>query len=349
MKIRSFEFCAAIFILMQCCLLGFFINGSYRYMGQNCWIVPLIGMIVGFPILLIYLYLFNQNKSINSLINDLFKKSGKIINMILILFFSLFSMILFWNITNFTSSQYLYNTPQLYIEIIFIISFIYVLSHGTNSLFRTLLVLVYVLIIIYIINFTSLITQVDINNIKPIFYGKFNLFKSLIDYIGFIICPIFILLIIPKNKIDDVNINKKIIITYFVSNISNFIILFLLISVFGINLLNLYQYPEYHILKRVTLFGLGERFEKILAIYWFLVTASGIILTIHYIYKNLNFSKKIIYILIIISLLCSEFLFSSSTSARYYIGGFFSYIMIVFLVIVPLFIFLKIKKSSKTT
>ena len=269
--------------------------------------------------------------------------------MILILFFSLFSMILFWNITNFTSSQYLYNTPQLYIEIIFIISFIYVLSHGTNSLFRTLLVLVYVLIIIYIINFTSLITQVDINNIKPIFYGKFNLFKSLIDYIGFIICPIFILLIIPKNKIDDANINKKIIITYFVSNISNFIILFLIISVFGINLLNLYQYPEYHILKRVTLFGLGERFEKILAIYWFLVTASGIILTIHYIYKNLNFSKKIIYILIIISLLCSEFLFSSSTSARYYIGGYFSYIMVVFLVIVPLFIFLKTKKSSKTT
>lgn len=349
MKKRSFEFCAAVFILMQCCLLGFFINGSYRYMGQNCWLVPLIGMIVGFPILLIYLYLFNQNKSINNLINDLFKKSGKIINIILTLFLALFSMTLFWNLTNFTSSQYLYNTPQLYIEIIFIIAFIYVLSHGTNSLFRTLLILVYVLMIIYLINFTSLIPQVEINNIKPIFYGKFNLIRSLIDYIGFIVCPIFILLIIPKNKIDDNNINKKIIITYFVSNILNFIIIFLLISVFGINLLNLYQYPEYHILKRVTFFGLGQRFEKILAIYWFLVTSSGIMLTINYIDKNLKFNKKINYILIIILLLCSEYLFPSNTSARHYIGGYFSYIIIVFLVIIPLIILLKKRKSSKTT
>ncbi len=343
MKIKSSEFCASIFILMQCCLLGFFINGSYRYMGQNCWIVPLIGMIIGFPILLVYLYFFNQNKSINILINNLFKKFGNFINIIIILFLFLFSMILFWNLTNFTSSQYLYNTPQLYIEIIFIIAFIYVLNHGIKPLFRTLLILVYVLFIIYLVNFTNLITQVEINNIKPIFYGKFNLIKSLIDYIGFIICPIFILLIIPKDNIDDKNINKKIIITYFISNILNFIIVFLLISVFGINLLNLYQYPEYHILKRVTFFGLGQRFEKVLAIYWFLVTSAGIMLTLNYIDKSLNFNKKINYFFIIFSLLCSKYLLPNNTIARNYIGGYFSFVIIFFLVIIPLFIFFKKK------
>lgn len=352
MKIRISEVCASIFILMQCCFLGFFANSSYYYMEQNCWIVPIIGMIIGFPILLIYLYFFNQDKDINVLINTHFKKFGKFINICLILFIALYTMIIFWNLTNFTISQYLYNTPQLYIEIIFIIAFIYILKHGTEALFRTILIIVYVLIAIYIVNVTSLVPQIELNNIKPFFYGDFNLFEALINYFAFIICPVFVLLVIPKSSIEGKNINKKIILTYFISNISAFIILFLLISVFGINLLNLYEYPEYHILKRVSFFGVGQRFEKVLAIYWFLIVSSGIILTIQYISKSLttNFKfKKLNYVIIIVLLLCSQFLFPNNISAKHFIRGFFPYLVIIFLIILPFIIYLKIKKSSKTT
>jgi len=352
MKIKTIEFCASIFIMMQCCLMGFFFSGTYKYMGANGWIIPIIGTFIGFPILLLYLYIFNKKEDINKIINNYFGKFGKFINILLILFISFFASILFWNVTEFTHLQYLYNTPLSFISIILILCIIYILNNGTNSLFRTLLMIGYILLMLHIINSISLVSQVNLNNIKPLFYGKFNILKPLLDYIVYTICPIFCLLIIPKNKIEDKNLNKNIIITYFISCLTTTIILFLIISVCGINIIDLFQYPEFHILKRVSFLGISQRLEKILAIYWFLVGISGVILFSHYVFHSLktNFNtNKINYLYIIIILFCSQYFFPNIIVARNFINYIFTYLIPIFLIIIPLILCIKIKKSSKTT
>lgn len=352
MKVRSLEICSLIFFIMQACLFGYLINGMFRYTGVNSWIIPLIGSIIGFPLLLLYLYIFNYKKdlNINELNIKLFNKKGKILNVLIIIFVSFLAMTLFWNLTNFVSSQYLYNTPQIFVELLFIGAIIYIVHNGINSLYRTCLILAYFLGLIFIINFTGLIKQVDFKNIMPFFYGDFNYIKSCFIYITFTICPIFLTLIIPKKNIVDKNLNKKIIITYIITNICIFIIVFLIISIFGINLTKLYQYPGYHILKRVFIGNI--RMEKALAIYWILTLFVSITYSLYYVFKSLkdNFKiKKTNYIIITLVLYCSQYLFVNSTTAKDFVETTFSYIMGIFLIGIPLIIFIKIKKTKYIT
>lgn len=354
MKIKTLEVCSFIFIVMQTCLFGYALNGCFRYTGVNSWIIPIIGSLIGFILLLLYLYIFNYKKdlNINELNIHLFKKYGKILNSFLMIFISFLAMTLFWNLTNFVSSQYLYNTPQLFVELLFIGTIIYIIHNGINALFRTSLILAYILLFVSILNHTGLLQQIDIKNIMPFFNGEFDIIRSSFTYIVFIICPIFMLLIIPKNKIDSKDLNKKIIITYIVTSIIIFTIIFLIISIFGINLVNLYQYPGYHILKRVFVGGITERMEKALAIYWVLTLFMGVIFCIYYVFKslkdNFNFKKKS-YVLIFIILYCSQYLFKNSTIAKYWIETSFPYIIGIFLIGIPLIIFIKIKKTKLIT
>lgn len=353
MKIRTSEVCAFVFIVMQSLLFGYTLNGCVKYTGVDSWIIPIIGSLLGFLLLLVYLYIFNYKKelNINELNIDLFKY-GKVLNILLIIFVSFLAMALFWNLTNFVSSQYLYNTPQIFVELLFIGTVIYIIHNGVNSLFRTCLILAYILLFTSFINNTGLLKQINFKNLMPFFHSDFNIIKSCFVYITSAVCPIFLLLIIPRNKVMGKNLNKKIILTYIVTSLIIFFIIFLIISIFGINLVKLYQYPGYHILKRVFVGGITERMEKALAIYWVLTLFMGVIFSIYYVFKslkdNFNFKKKS-YVLIFIILYCSQYLFKNSTIAKYWIETGFPYVIGIFLIGIPLIIFIKIKKTKLIT
>ena len=61
------------------------------------------------------------------------------------------------------------------------------------------------------------------------------------------VLPLYLLLIIPKNDIDNKYFFKHITISYIIGSISLFLVLITTIGVFGINLCNLYEYPEFKI------------------------------------------------------------------------------------------------------
>lgn len=350
MKTKTSEFCVMMIFMMLSCFLGMGAESCLLISGIDYWLVPILGTIIGFPILLIFLSLFNKNKSLPDLIESAFgNKIGKFLNILLLLSSISFNLITFWNLISFVSSQYLYSTPSWFITLLFMLTAIYLLSKNERVIFRTSFMLFYIVLILYFVSFFGLSIQIKITNIMPFLEnGITPVLKGIYSYISYMILPIMFLLIVPKKNIENNKLNKYIIITYFISNLSIFIIMFIVMSVFGIELANLYQYPAYHILKRVFIGGFIERMENTIAIHWIIILFISSLFSYYFtkemIKKVFNFKEIITYILLIVIMFYSQYIFKNNTIGEDIFLKVYPIILGIFLIGIPFITFLKTKK-----
>lgn len=340
--IKITQFCSSIFLISLSCILGILVTGLVNISGVDSWISIIIGVLIGFIILLLYLYIYNFKSDLpfEQKIKLIFGKKSTIILVLFILFTISFSSILFWNLTNFVSSQYLYNTPNFFIEIVFLITINYFLSKKKETVFRACLILTYIFLIFYLISLFGLINKIDINNFKPILETTpLNIIKGIFIYISYTVIPIFLFYIVPKKKISNFS-NKSIMCTYLISNLIIFSIFLIVICVFGIDLAQMYQYPTYHVLKRLFI----ERIENILSMGWIIVLLVPCSIACYFVkdlIKNTFNLDSSIPILII--LYFSKCLFRNSTYGEFFLINIYPFIMISF-ALVNLIIAYKIKK-----
>lgn len=343
--IKISQYCSSIFLTILSCLLGILVTGLVNIGGVDSWISIILGTILGIFILTIYLsiYNFKSDLSFYEKIKVLFNKKSFIILNMFIFISILFSSILFWNLTNFISSQYLYNTPSYFIEIIFLITIGYFLSHKKTTIFRACLIFAYIFIVFYLFSFFGLINKIDLNNFKPMFQTNFlNIIKCTFIYISYTAIPMFFMNIISKKKIENFS-NKSIIVTYIISNLVIFSVLFIVISIFGIDLARIYQYPTYHVLKRVFI----ERIENILSMGLIIVLLIPCSIMCYFsqdlIKNTYHFDCKIVLLII---LYFSKYIFKNSTYGEYLILNILPFIMLSFIIVI-LIIFYKIKKIKR--
>ena len=173
---------------------------------------------------------------------------------------------------------------------------------------------------------------------------------------AYTILPIFVLTIIPKNKIDNNRkFEKRLIIFYILFNLINFTVLFNVISVLGIDLASLYQYPDYHVLRRISIGGFIERIESLLAIQWMFCIYMMLILCFNYIITSLNDTFKFKktkffnFIIPIITIALSLIVFKNNTIANNFIVYIYPTILIIFFLIVPFIIYLFMHFKFKKT
>lgn len=355
MRTKKLEFCTMIVFMMFSAFLGTGAETCLRIAGIDYWMVPIVGTIIGIPIVLMYAYIFNNlgDKDINALNEELFgKKFGKFINIIILLFVISFNLITFWNMTSFVSSQYLYNTPIWFVNLLFIVPAIYLIIKGPRIMFRSVLMLFYIAIILYIISALGLGTQVKLTNIQPILADGFApVLKAVYNYISYMIFPIFFILIIPKNEIDGKNMKKSILITYFITSILIFIIMFFVVGVFGIELTTLYQYPSYHILKRVFIGGFIERMENTLSIQWIIVLFISTLFTHYYTTRSLkdifSMNDKFIIVIVVIIMYLSQYIFKNNTFSEMFLTKYYPIALGIFLFLIPLIITIRLFYKKK--
>ena len=358
MKIKPLDLCVTLFFVSQSFVLGIYTSNNIRLSGVDSYLTPFIGASIGFIYFLIVLYIFNykSNLNINKLNKYLFGKFGTFINIILILFISFCVMILNWDLMNFVSSQFLYDTPQFFISILFIIAFIYLLRQDKFSIARTLLIFFYIFCLLAIISILGLIFQVKISNLLPFLEnGITPVINSSISYIAYMVLPTFFILGISKDEIEGKNLNKKLIITYILGAFSIFNIIFLTVGAFGIELSKLYQFPSYHVLKRVLSGTFIDKAENLLAIQNIIVLFSSMTYYLYYIQRSIkeNFPKiknYYFYIWMIILLYVGQYTFKNNTIGESFFLNIFPIIIICFMLGITLLIFFKIiyKKRSIT-
>ena len=242
-KINSIQFCSIFIMIVLETFFGLEGTNILKISGNSSLISIILGFIFGILILLIFFKIFNFKPNLN--INEknivLFgNKIGKIINIILLICFINISITSFYNLNNFIGIQFLNKTPFLVIGMLFSIVIFYINTKGLETISRVSFILLSISLIFIIIPSISLFKNIELNNFLPIINTDINnIYMGSLDIIIKNILPIFLLLIIPKERISDNKTNKYIIISYILIFIIIFNIFINIIGILGINLATL--------------------------------------------------------------------------------------------------------------
>lgn len=363
-KLQFSEIATLIYFCIRSAIIGIGMN-AYLYYGKvDAYLSIIIGAIIGIIPLLLILKVSNINKSknIHGIIEEVLgTKVGKGISWILFGFVSFYCIVLFYDLINFIASEYLYKTPSYLIGIMLLIPIIYLLSKDLNVLGRTSVILFGLSIILYLFSLIGLIPRIDTENLLPFLEnGISGPLKGAFMHIAFAILPLFIFTIIPKDSVvPSKNLDKKIVIAHFVYTVLIFIVLISIIGVLGIDLALLYQYPDYHLLRRIQVGGFIQRTESILAIQWVLCLFMMISICMYYLLttadflipKNDKFKKIEVFLFPIVILILTRTLFQNNTIFVNFTMKQFPIIIYIFLFGIPLFIYIvyKLKNLKRKT
>lgn len=269
-KITNFEIATLNYFVTRAFLVGVTFNTLINVMRRDSWVIPLISI----PLDILFIFIINKiinyepDLNLPQKVIKLFGKTlGTIILILVCIFILSMGILNYLTLNNFIQSQFLTRTPLIAIAIILIITIFYILCKGIDVICRTSNILFFINIFLFVISFSGLISSFDFTNLKPMFQSSTNDYLSGINnYYAFHIAPMFLITMIPKNKVNNPKIKKTMIISTVISSITMFCVILATLSVLGYELTALYEYPEFHVLKQATLVGASSRIESILVI-----------------------------------------------------------------------------------
>ena len=358
-KLHLFEYNCISYFLIRCAFVGICLNNLLIISKQDSWLAVIFAFILGFIPLGIFYLIISHNPKEN--INDFIKNSlgnilGSIVNIAIIIFVFLFTSLLLWNLINFIGSQYLYKTPNLAISITFALAIYYITSKSINVIGRCSIILFYISIFLFVFSGLGLMFNLDISNIKPTLeYGLTPILGGSLNYISYNVLPLFLITIIPKGELNENNKKfiKNSIAFYFLATLSLFIVTFFLLSIYGIEYARILQYPSYHILKRLTILGFIQRVESIMSIQWILDLFVVIVMGLYFVKTSIRQTFKfkdykfISFILVVILVTTTNYLFKNNTIGNKIIMNIFPFFNYLFFLIIPtiVLVFRKLKEK----
>ncbi len=355
-KINSLQLSSFIVSSIIASLTGIGIYIATEVAVIDAWISVIISSIMGIIplIMIIFLFSFEPNKTIIEKINFIFGNFwGFIINFLITVIVFIIAATDLFNIANFLITQFLSETPLLFICLLFCGVSFYAISKGFETISRVNLFFVGILIVIFIIFIGSLIPQIQIENYMPILVNGIK--KPIIG--GFLvmlanIVPIFLILIFPKNGVvDKKKLNLYLTIFYIIAIICAIASMMIIVGILGEYLIKSYQYPEYAVLKKISLFGFIDRIENLLSLQWILSCFSLLTLCIYFIssgIKKVKNSKLVPIIVIGIIITMVLVIFKSNTYFNFYILNIYPYILLgLFSLFVIVVIGALVKKKKK--
>jgi spore germination protein KB len=316
--------------------LGYFLLCNLN--DKNTYLSIILGTILGLFIIYIYSKISNySNYNIHKYLNNTF--IGKIFNIILLLFYIYILLITILTITTFINSFYLIKTPRIIIILSILLLSIY-LSFKDNKALINLSNIFFCFSIFIVILFTILlIPYSNINELLPIFnYNNINILKGSIIYALISTVPLII--------INNYNTNIKITLkNYLVASIINLTIVIGTTLSLG-NLLNVYRFPEYAVLKQIRILDFIENIENISAFGWYAESFIVISLTIFNIKDTLSFKYNKLYLVILLLSLIPMLILSNNYDLLLKVFYIHPYILLIFFIIfLLLLIYLKLKKK----
>lgn len=204
---------------------------------------------------------------------------------------------------NLISSIYLIDTNKFFIALPLLLVLLYLNSKDISVNFKISSILVIVCNTIYFIAVLGLIPEIKTINYFPLFNVPFT--KTLLVSLEFAMYSITPCILFGGINNNIKNLNKKIIKEYLGSNLVLTSIFLLTQGVLGINLVNLFKYPEYVILKKINLLDFINNVENILSFCWLFMIFMYLSICSKQLYDicESTFNKKWIYpIFLIISI-----------------------------------------------
>ena len=263
----------------------------------NSWICIILSYILGIIPLSCIIYISKYEPNLNFFdknIKIFGKALGNIINIYISTILFIIAMTILFNICDFITSQFLYHTPIIISMILITLLSIYNNIKEKHTISKVSYLLTTFNFILFTTSFLSLISKIDITNFLPILKENTkNIIPTTLKLTSINILPLIIILIIPKSSITNYkNYDKTLILSYIIGCIISLLIIIETYGILGKYLIQILEYPEYMLLKKVKFFGVIERAENIISIEWITSSYIYITLIIHSISKNINTNKK---------------------------------------------------------
>ncbi len=356
-KINCLQYSTMVVLIMVSAFMGIGVYCLVQAAGIDAYITIPLGMIVGIPVLLLFLYIANYEPdlALPKKLEKLYgKRLGKVVTLICAIFIFIFANNYMFNLINFIVSQFLPETPLLVVGIVFAVLTIYTNTKGIETISRVSLLLLTINLILFAIGFIGLIPSIDTSNLKPFLeFGIGRPLQATFYFVTLMIMPIFALLIVPKNQVvNPEKYNKSIVISYLVSLFIIFGFCIITLGILGIHLASIYQYPEYIILKHVNLFGFLDRIENIITAQWIFGLFFCVAFAVYYIGNSIKLehnSKMLPTSIVTLMLLASVYLIPNNTFFNvyiYYVAPILRVASLVVFIIIAISIFIKKRKKN---
>lgn len=332
-----------IFFLTRSLFLGFGLSLLFLQTGKDSYLGAIIGLMIGLIFSSFYTYII-KHKNGKSL-KEIFK-THKIIGTMtrFLLLFTSFILLIYVLVIYkiFVVSFLLVNTPSLFVTVPFIILATYCAFKGLKVISRVAGSLLPISILLCIFTFGSLAGYMETTNFLPILTVKpLNFISSLFTFAGISSLPNILSLHFHGNT-------KGYIKMYLLASLFLILTLISVNGVFGENLVSIFRFPEYMVLKQLKLFKFIEKVENILSIAWIFdlfVTASMSIYSIRELLpEKKNKLTTCIILAIIIYIIDKVFAFNYINELKiYYV---LPYISLIIPVIIIIFMLYLVKRNN---
>jgi len=252
---------ALSYFLGRIFFVGFGFSLLRKLVGRDSWLAAILGTLLGALIVIILAKLKNK---IDTNIKDL--KTNKFMKYSLLIVFLLFNIFVFSQMIfifqTFASSFFLINSPTFFISLPIPFIVYRITKNGFPTIAKIAEILMPISIILFLFSFFGLLQHFKLEYFKPLITTKpLTLLQGTLYFAAYSSSSFFLLLNVPMEK-------NKLAAKYTFSTITVVLLCVFIIGVLGPNLIQIYRYPEYMMLKKIKIFNFIEKVENILSITW---------------------------------------------------------------------------------
>ena len=319
-KINKNSFSSLLFFITEPMFLHVGITEILNSSKNGSIYSIVFGTIISLLIIYLIIKVFNYEKDLNIFqkIEKKFK-TGKLINLFLTIVTSLYFIYQLWCINTYIQNKYLDSTPSFIIIGLFLFPVIWTSASSMKSISKISISVFFVSMFVIIFSFSNLASSIELDNFKPFFNTKIiTIIKDSIKYALYFSTPVFMILVIPKNTIEDSKkINKNLLVYFLLSSFYLLLLFSFIIGIFGIDLAKMFSYPEYSLMKKINYFDFIQHVENITTISWFYTLFISSSLSLFFIKEYLKHLKiynlKRLLIIALICFISSLCLFKNTT------------------------------------
>ena len=334
-----------IYFLTQSLFLGFGISILFSISSKDCYIGALLGLLIGFVIIYLYSKFLELKKKRN--LKEILKQNkilGIFVYLLLIIasyILLIYSLVIY---KVFVASFMLIKTPEILLLIPIVIFGTYGAFKGLTVINRVAESLIPIALGLAAFAFLGIVGLFDTSNFLPILTTTpTNFFKTAITFAGISTFPNLLTIHYQEKP-------KYMLTTYSLTCLLIIATIIYVNGILGEEIVHIYRFPEYMVLKQLKLFQFIEKVENILSIAWIFNIFILLMTSIHSIKELLpNKKPKIITVIILILTLYmidKVFAFNYVNELRIYKLLPYISIIIPLIIIIPLLYLAKKKKSN---
>lgn len=253
-----------VFILSYFLGRVFFLGFGFSYLlkicGKDAYLCALLGSILG------ALLIFSYGKLKDSLQGDFLKKQSRFLKLLLTLIFFLFNILIYTQIAfifqTFADSFFLLKSPIYYISLPIPFLVYRACKNGLTTISKVGEILMPLSLLLFFLAGLGLLKNFKVEAFLPVMTTNIDSFlKGILAYTFYSTAPFFLLLNAETQK-------NKYVFKYLFSSLTVILIALFIIGILGPNLIKIYRYPEYMVLKKIKLFNFIEKVENVISIAW---------------------------------------------------------------------------------